>query len=137
MVLLLSDEFGYFNAYNAIADEQVDAVLHLGDYIYEYGPGKYGDTSFYRKNIPTHEIISLQDYRDRYSQYRLDPDLIAVHASTPFINIWDDHEISNNAYVDGAQNHQIEEGPYSIRKDVAKQVFYFFTNWLSHSFMKM
>lgn len=62
-------EFGYFNAYAAIANEDVNAVLHLGDYIYEYGPDYYGDKTFHRKNIPAHEIISLQDYRDRYSQY--------------------------------------------------------------------
>jgi len=120
-------EFGYFNAYAAIAEEQLDAVLHLGDYIYEYGPNKYGDTSFIRKNIPPYEILSLQDYRDRYSQYRLDPDLQKVHGSHPFINIWDDHEITNNAYVDGAQNHQPDEGDYALRKAVARQVYY---EWL-------
>ena len=120
-------EFGYFNAYAAIANEQVDAVIHLGDYIYEYGPNKYGDTSFQRKNIPAHEIVSLQDYRDRYSQYRLDEDLQNLHSSVPFINIWDDHEITNNAYVSGAQNHQDDEGDYETRKNIARQVFY---EWL-------
>lgn len=120
-------EFGYFNAYKAIAKEDVDAVLHLGDYIYEYGSDVYGDKSFFRKNIPDHEIITLQDYRDRYSQYRLDADLQSVHGAHPFINIWDDHEISNNAYVDGAQNHQAEEGEYKTRKKIAKMVYY---EWL-------
>ncbi|NNE15196.1 MAG: alkaline phosphatase D family protein, partial [Saprospiraceae bacterium] len=120
-------EFGYFNAYAAMSDENVNAVIHLGDYIYEYGPDVYGDKSFSRKNIPPHEIITLQDYRDRYSQYRLDPDLIKAHASVPFINVWDDHEITNNAYIDGAQNHQDDEGSYDNRKNIAKQVFY---EWL-------
>ncbi len=120
-------EFGYFNAYAALAEDDLDAVIHLGDYIYEYGPDKYGDPSFFRKNIPAHEIISLQDYRDRYSQYRLDEDLQKIHGQVPFINIWDDHEITNNAYISGAQNHQENEGSYDRRKAVAKQVFY---EWL-------
>lgn len=117
-------EFGYFNAYAAILEDDVDAVIHLGDYIYEYGPGVYGDDTFNRKNIPPHEIITLQDYRDRYSQYRLDEDLQNLHGQVPFINIWDDHEISNNAYTTGAQNHQKDEGDYEVRKNTAKQVFY-------------
>lgn len=120
-------EFGYFNAYAALAKDNVDAVIHLGDYIYEYGPDKYGDTSFVRKNIPAHEIVTLQDYRDRYSQYRLDEDLHNLHGNVPFINIWDDHEITNNAYVSGAENHQEDEGDYDQRKAIAKQAFY---EWL-------
>lgn len=121
-------EWGYFNAYARIAEEKgLDAVLHLGDYIYEYGPGRYGDTTIGRINIPAHEIVSMQDYRDRYAQYRLDPDLQAVHAAHPFIAIWDDHEITNNSYKDGAQNHQEDEGSYEDRKAIAKQVYY---EWL-------
>lgn len=121
-------EFGYFNAYARIAEEEnLSAVVHLGDYIYEYGPGVYGDTTIGRLNIPPHEIISLQDYRDRYAQYRLDPDLRAVHANHPFINIWDDHEITNNSYKDGAENHQADEGDYNTRKAIARQVYY---EWL-------
>jgi len=118
-------EFGYFNAYGALADESLNAIVHLGDYIYEYGSGRYGDTTTGRFNIPAHEIISLKDYRDRYSQYRLDPDLQAAHASHPFINIWDDHEISNDAYTTGAQNHDESiEGPYETRKSAAVQTYY-------------
>ncbi|WP_425392672.1 alkaline phosphatase D family protein [Ekhidna sp.] len=117
-------EWGYFNAYGAIAKEELDAVIHLGDYIYEYAPGGYGDTSLNRKHIPAKEIITLHDYRLRYSQYRLDKDLIAAHANHPFINIWDDHEIANNSYKDGAQNHQENEGSYEDRKNIARQVFY-------------
>lgn len=118
-------EWGYFNAYDALAKEtEVDAVLHLGDYIYEYGPGTYGDTTLGRTNIPRKEIISLTDYRTRYSQYRLDPDLREVHAAHPFINIWDDHEITNNSYKDGAQNHQENEGSYQERKAAAVKAYY-------------
>ena len=120
-------EFGYFNAYGLMAKEDLDAVIHLGDYIYEYAQGVYGDTTIGRKHIPNKEIITLQDYRDRYSQYRLDPDLQEAHQMHPFITIWDDHEITNNAYRDGAQNHQENEGSYEERKRVAKQVYY---EWL-------
>ncbi|MEM7297934.1 MAG: alkaline phosphatase D family protein [Bacteroidota bacterium] len=117
-------EWGFFNSYGALANEELDAVVHLGDYIYEYGPGGYGDTTLNRKHLPAREVITLQDYRTRYSQYRLDKDLIAAHANHPFINIWDDHEISNDSYKDGAQNHQDDEGSYEQRKMAARQVYY-------------
>lgn len=121
-------EWGYFNAYARVAEERnINAVLHLGDYIYEYGPGRYGDTTIGRFNIPPREIVSLQDYRDRYALYRLDPDLQAAHANHPFINIWDDHEITNDSYKEGAENHQPEEGDYTTRKGIARQVYY---EWL-------
>ncbi len=118
-------EWGYFNPYDKIADRDVlDAVLHLGDYIYEYGVGKYGDTLIGRINIPAYEIVSLEDYRTRYSLYRLDKGLRRVHQQHPFIVIWDDHEIANNSTVSGAQNHQPEEGDYEKRKAVARQTYY-------------
>ncbi|NOS91320.1 MAG: alkaline phosphatase [Cyclobacteriaceae bacterium] len=118
-------EFGYFSAYDKIADQPtLDAVLHLGDYIYEYGVGRYGDTTLGRFNIPPYEIVSLQDYRTRYSLYRLDKGLRRVHQQHPFITIWDDHEIANNSTVTGAQNHQPEEGDYQKRKAAAKQTYY-------------
>ena len=121
-------EAGYFNSYGRIADQQdLNAVLHLGDYIYEYGPGKYGDTTVNRVHYPAKEIVTLQDYRLRYSQYRLDKDLAAAHAQHPFITTWDDHEIANNSYVEGAQNHQPSEGDYMIRKEAAKKAYY---EWL-------
>lgn len=118
-------EWGYFNAYEKIADRPVlDAVLHLGDYIYEYGVAKYGDTTIGRINIPAHEIVSLNDYRTRYSLYRLDKGLRRVHQLQPMIAIWDDHEVANNATVTGAQNHQPEEGDYEKRKAAARQTYY-------------
>lgn len=120
-------EWGFFNAYAALANEELDVVLHLGDYIYEYAPGGYGDTTLGRSPIPDREVVSLQDYRTRYAQYRLDKDLMAAHAMHPFINIWDDHEISNDSYKDGAQNHQEDEGSYDVRKAAARQVYY---EWL-------
>ncbi|MFM8913247.1 MAG: alkaline phosphatase D family protein, partial [Flammeovirgaceae bacterium] len=118
-------EWGYFNAYDKIADRPVlDAVLHLGDYIYEYGVAKYGDTTIGRLNIPPYEIVSLQDYRTRYSLYRLDKGLRRVHQLQPMIAIWDDHEVANNATVTGAQNHQPEEGDYEKRKAAARKTYY-------------
>lgn len=118
-------EFGYFNAYSRIAEKDVDAVLHLGDYIYEYASGRYGDTTIGRFNLPKHEIISLQDYRTRHAQYRLDQGLRQVSQSHPFITIWDDHEFANNVYAQGAQNHQPEtEGDFAARKAAAKTAYY-------------
>ncbi|MTI33004.1 alkaline phosphatase D family protein, partial [Xanthovirga aplysinae] len=114
---------GYFSAYRKIAQRSdIDAVIHLGDYIYEYEEGGFGDS---RDHEPEHEIITLEDYRSRYSYYRLDPDLRAVHQQHPFITVWDDHEFANNAYKDGAQNHQPStEGPWNERKENAWQSYF-------------
>ncbi len=120
-------EWGYFHNYRFMATDSIDLIVHLGDYIYEYAPGGYGNASVNRKHVPNHEITSLQDYRTRYSQYRLDPDLMKAHASVPFITTWDDHESANNSYKDGAQNHQNDEGDWNERKAVAKKAYY---EWL-------
>jgi len=120
-------EWGYFTAYKHLANKDLDAVLHLGDYFYEYAPGKYGDTTIGRYNIPPREILSLMDYRTRYALYRTDQDLQTIHQKHPFIAIWDDHEISNNAYISGAENHQDDEGSYDDRKGIATQAYY---EWL-------
>ena len=118
-------EWGYFNNYRFMAeDDSIDLVVHLGDYIYEYAVGKYGDTTIGRLNVPNKEIISLSDYRTRYSLYRLDKDLLKLHQLKPFITTWDDHEIANNAYVDGAQNHQKTEGDWYQRKANATKAYY-------------
>jgi len=119
--------FGYFNVYRRIAARaDLDAVLHLGDYIYEYPNGVYGDgTKFGREPRPAREIIALGDYRMRYAQYRSDPDLQEVHRQHPFIVVWDDHEIANNAWRDGAENHQLDkgEGDYAPRRAAAVQAY--------------
>lgn len=121
-------EWGYFNAYAKIADQpDLNAVIHLGDYIYEHGVGGYGDTTIGRFNLPAHEIVTLLDYRTRYSQYRTDVGSRRVHQQHPFITIWDDHELANNSYKEGAQNHQPEEGDYEVRKQAARQAYY---EWL-------
>lgn len=120
-------EWGFFSAYRHLSAKELDAVLHLGDYFYEYAPGKYGDTTLGRFNIPPKEILDLEDYRTRYALYRTDPDLQLIHQKHPFIAIWDDHEITNNAYISGAQNHQDDEGSYDVRKGIATQAYY---EWL-------
>ncbi|HCW07546.1 MAG TPA: alkaline phosphatase [Cytophagales bacterium] len=118
-------EWGFFTPYEKIAQRNdVDAVVHLGDFIYEVATGKYGDTTIGRINIPKHEIVSLKDYRLRYSQYRLDKGLHDVSQKYPMIAVWDDHEIANNSYTEGAQNHQPEEGDYTKRKNAARQAYY-------------
>jgi alkaline phosphatase D len=113
-----SYEHGYFNAYQQIADRNdIDAVVHLGDYIYEYQVGGYGSNIEGRSYIPENEIVSLDDYRLRYSLYRLDNQLKNIHQQYPFINVWDDHEFTDNAYKTGANNHQeATEGEWETRK---------------------
>jgi len=116
--------WGYFNAYRLMGEDSLDAVIHLGDYIYEHAPGTYEGHIKGRAHLPAKEIITLEDYRTRYSQYRLDEDLQFAHAQHPFITIWDDHELANNAYEDGAQNHNEGEGEWNERLAIAKKVYY-------------
>ena len=121
---------GYFNAYQAIADlPRVDVVLHLGDYIYEYGgPGSYGMNSpvaGVRPHDPPREILSLDDYRRRHAQYKADAQLQAAHARAPWIVVWDDHETANDSYMSGAENHQpAAEGDWNARKAAALKAYF-------------
>jgi len=116
---------GFFHAYRYVAENpDLDAVIHLGDYIYEYETGSYGVT---REYDPPHEIVTLDDYRRRYRQYRSDPDLQAAHQQHPFIVVWDDHESADNSYRDGAENHQSAEGDWAERLAVAYQTW---AEWL-------
>jgi alkaline phosphatase D len=119
-------QHGYFNVYGALAQRNdVNAVLHLGDYIYEYGIGVYSANMADRAHSPVHETITLDDYRLRYSHYRLDNDLQAVHQQYPFICVWDDHESANDAWTGGAQNHTPStEGPWQVRKNNAIQAYF-------------
>ncbi|ANW96176.1 alkaline phosphatase [Wenyingzhuangia fucanilytica] len=118
---------GLFNVYNAMAKSEADVIIHLGDYLYEVEARGYGTTNenafLNRFHEPTNEIISLEDYRTRYKQYRADADLQLAHQKKPFICVWDDHEIANNAYKDGAENHSENEGSYNTRKQVALQAY--------------
>lgn len=113
---------GYFNVYRDLAERNdVDAIIHLGDYLYEYGNKRYGD---YRSVKPDHELVSLADYRQRHAHYKRDPDLRRLHQQYPFIAIWDDHEIANDAWRDGAKNHDSrKEGAWPERKKAATQAY--------------
>ena len=119
--------FGFFNVYGLIAARNdLDAVLHLGDYIYEYENGAYGDgTAFGRLPQPTKEIVALEDYRQRHALYKTDPDLQEAHRQNPFITVWDDHESTNNSWRDGAENHQpATEGSWAVRKASAIRAYF-------------
>jgi alkaline phosphatase D len=122
---------GYFNVYgHAAGVAEVDAVVHLGDYIYEYGkaPGSGNDNpQGSGRGFPEYsdkEILALDDYRGRYALYRTDSQLQALHAAHPFITVWDDHEVANDAYISGAQNHDESEGSFDARKAAALQAYY-------------
>lgn len=123
---------GYFNAYGAIAAlERVDAVVHLGDYIYEYGsaPGEYGTgmpVSDIRIHEPPHECLTLADYRLRHAQYKADLQTQAAHAKAPWIVVWDDHETANDSWTGGAENHNPDkgDGDWAARKAAALQAYF-------------
>ncbi|MGI9288246.1 MAG: alkaline phosphatase D family protein [Pseudomonadales bacterium] len=122
---------GFFNVYREAADGNYDAVLHLGDYIYEYAAGGFATQdaeALGRVPDPIGEIVNLEDYRTRYAQYRSDTDLQALHARFPFILVWDDHEVANNTWREGAENHDPDsEGDFAERKMHAIQAYY---EWL-------
>ena len=127
-----AEQFAAYGRAAAIhAVNPYDALLHLGDYIYEYGPGGYSDAEDAagdRGFLPNREIISLDDYRQRYAQYHADQNLQALRAAAPLIAIWDDHETANNSWVGGAENHQGDtEGSWTERRDAALKAYY---EWL-------
>ncbi|MBB1386870.1 alkaline phosphatase D family protein [Pseudoalteromonas sp. SG45-5] len=121
---------GYFHVYGEIAKQpDLDAVIHLGDYIYEYGNDGYAteDAAKLGRLLPEDnqgEIITLSDYRKRYANYRLDGNLQAAHSHCAFITVWDDHEVANDTWRDGAQNHNSDEGDFSERKLQALQAYF-------------
>ena len=121
---------GFFHVYRELAAAELDAVLHLGDYIYEYADGGYANPVMLEQGRhvdPLHEIVSLEDYRTRYGLYRSDLDLQSVHQAHPFICVWDDHEITNNTWREGAENHDLGEGEFADRRRAAIQAFH---EWL-------
>ena len=122
---------GFFHAYRDIAEAQLDVVLHLGDYIYEYPVGVYAnpiaEQQLGRKVVPETELFLLEDYRMRYGLYRTDPDLQAAHAAHPWIVVWDDHELANNTWRAGAENHNEGEGDFGARIRAARQAYH---EWL-------
>lgn len=113
---------GHFAAYRYLAERgDLDAVLHLGDYLYEYGAASGG----VRQHVPAHEMVSLADYRQRHAQYKTDEHLRRLHAICPVIATWDDHEVANDAWSGGAENHQPDtEGDYAARRVRAHQAYF-------------
>ncbi len=115
--------YGLFNAYRRIAERSdLDLVLHLGDYLYEYGPNQYGSL---RTPEPPNEMVTLSDYRLRHAQYKRDADLQELHRQHPVVAIWDDHEITNDAWTGGAENHtEGSEGTWPQRVQTGLQAYY-------------
>ncbi|MCG3040383.1 alkaline phosphatase D family protein [Streptomyces sp. S1A] len=120
-------ESGFFSAYRHLAARaDLDAVLHLGDYIYEYGKGEYPlKDGVVREMRPVHETVTLADYRQRHAHYKSDADLRALHAAHPVIAIWDDHETANDAWSGGAENHTPgAEGEWEARAAAARRAYF-------------
>ncbi|RUO29751.1 alkaline phosphatase [Aliidiomarina sedimenti] len=121
---------GYFHAYReAVKNDDIDFTLHLGDYIYEYGSGGYAteQAAELGRSLAADnngELFTLQDYRKRYQLYRQDQDLQLMHAAAPCIAVWDDHEISNDTWIAGAENHDASEGDFFARRAAAIQAYY-------------
>jgi alkaline phosphatase D len=120
---------GYFNVYaEAARVDDVFAAVHLGDYIYEYSRAGYasGDAAALgRLSQPENEILTLSDYRARHAQYRTDADLQAMHAAMPVIAVWDDHEITNDTWREGAENHtEGVEGVFADRRAAAIRAYH-------------
>ena len=122
----------FFETYRRVAEidaeQPFDIILHVGDYIYEYGQGGYPSAESAVENRgfePDSELLSLDDYRQRYAQYHSDAGLREMHASAPMVSIWDDHETANDSWLGGAENHQSEvEGDWVARRDAALQAYY-------------
>jgi len=122
---------GLFNVYDAVARlPRVDAVIHLGDYIYEDAEDgsayarRQGD-ALGRYMVPSHELLTLDDYRARHALYKTDPDLQAAHAAAAWICQWDDHESANDCWQGGAEKHDPKtEGPWALRKAAALKAYY-------------
>lgn len=109
---------GFWNAYARLAEvRDIDAVVHLGDYIYENGR-----QDRLRPHTPARRCVAVDDYRARYAAYRSEPELQAVHQQHPMIWVWDDHETVDGLWRDGADPNDHEpstDGPFSERKAAA------------------
>ena len=118
--------FGWFNAYaHAAARDDLDLMVHVGDYFYEYRPGYYPDTVMAGRMIePGHDTVTLADYRLRFACYRLDADLQRLHQQFPMIAQWDDHEFANDDWQNGAENHHPDtQGAWPDRKAAAMRAY--------------
>ncbi|HQV79237.1 MAG TPA: alkaline phosphatase D family protein [Chitinophagales bacterium] len=117
--------FGYFNTYDIIKKQNdVDLLIHLGDYIYEDGFKINGVDTVHRRTFPEYDAFDLASYRLRYAWYRLDPSTRNLHQQYPMVVIWDDHEFANDATKDTALRHNpATQGPWSVRKANAIRVY--------------
>jgi alkaline phosphatase D len=119
---------GFFNVYAEVARSDAQFAIHLGDYIYEYPANGYasaGAAALGRTSVPANELFTLEDYRRRHAQYKSDADSKTLHARMPLIAVWDDHEIANDAYNGGAENHDpATEGSWAARREAALQAYH-------------
>ena len=118
--------FGWFNAYGHAAEAgDFDLALHLGDYFYEYKRGTYPSEKqgLTERLLPVNESVTLAQYRERLATYRADPDLQRLHQLYPTVTVWDDHEVANDTWRDGAENHDPSEGDWALRKAAAEKAY--------------
>ncbi|WP_280870941.1 alkaline phosphatase D family protein [Streptomyces sp. MJP52] len=118
---------GHWTAYRHLAGEDLDAVFHLGDYLYEYAVNaQAGGRGYTDRVIPAHfnqETVTLEDYRLRYALYKSDPDLIAAHLAHPFVVTWDDHETENNYAGDDPEN-AVPPEEFLLRRAAAYRAYW-------------
>lgn len=119
-------QWGHFSAYSRIAERNdLSAWVIMGDYYYEYAPGTYQNPSIEnRDHFPANEIITLADYRGRHYQYKMDKGSRDIHQQLPMINTWDDHEVTNDSWMNGAENHDENEGDYNTRVGNSLKAYY-------------
>ncbi|MEQ1497461.1 MAG: alkaline phosphatase D family protein [Novosphingobium sp.] len=118
--------FGHFNAYaHAAQSGEFDLAVHLGDYFYEYRRSDYPSAKVVLpgRESPIDEAVTLEGYRDRFRTYRRDPDLQRLHQVLPMVAMWDDHELANDTWMGGAENHQANEGDWAARKAAAEKAY--------------
>ncbi|WP_026448763.1 alkaline phosphatase D family protein [Actinopolyspora mortivallis] len=114
-------EHGFFTAYRRIAEEEPDLVLHLGDYIYELGHLQYPVLSGIARPVAGGQARTLAEYRQRYAQYRTDPDLQLAHRTAPWVVVWDDHELDNNWAGD---DPELPQPDFGARRAASFRAYY-------------
>ncbi len=112
-------EHGYYSAYRHMLDEHLDAVLFLGDYIYEYGGSRDAV-----RTVASHSVVTLDEYRARYALYKGDADLQHMHAACPWLMTWDDHEVQNDYAGLSPGSHGPVVADFAARRAAAYQAYY-------------
>ncbi|HEV8623843.1 MAG TPA: alkaline phosphatase D family protein [Acidimicrobiia bacterium] len=116
-------EHGYYTAYRHMAEEDLEFVVHLGDYIYESGADAYKLPGGNVRHHVGPETTTLDGYRQRLAQYKIDPDLQAAHAAFPWVVTWDDHEVDNNYAGDISQDNDPPQ-TFRARRAAAYQAYW-------------